>query len=98
MKITEKLIDKISDLSMLEFVGTGRESIREDLQRMLDFVESLNEVDTENTEPLIHMTQEINRLDADIVKGELSKEEALKNAPDADSEYFRVPKYSKKSN
>lgn len=96
MDINDGLIDKLSDLAKLEFEGEDREQIKHDLGRMLDFVNQLSEVDTEGVEPLVHMTQEVNRLRMDEPKDAVSAQEALKNAPKADSDYFRVPKFSKK--
>lgn len=97
MNISDELISKLAELSKLDFEGSEKEAIRQDLQRMLDFVQSLMEVDTENTEPLIHVTDEVNRFSPDEPVTDITRAEALKNAPDADSDYFRVPKFSKKS-
>lgn len=92
MNIDDKLIDKLSTLSRLEFEGKEREAIKNDLGRILTFVEQLNEVDTTGVQPLVHLTTEINQLRADEAVQEITHAEALKNAPDADSDYFRVPK------
>ena len=92
MEINNDLLDKLASLSKLQFEGEDKEAIKADLERMLAFVEKLNELDTENVAPLIHMTAEINRLREDIPGQELDHEEALKNAPAKDSDYFRVPK------
>ena len=67
-----------------------------DMNRMLDFVNKLNELDTSNVEPLIYMTEETNVLRDDVVKQEITQKEALKNAPKHDSFYFRVPKVVEK--
>ena len=50
------------------------------------------EINTDNVEPLIFMTDEVNRLREDVVIQNTSKQEALLNAPAKDSDYFRVPK------
>jgi len=92
MKIDDALIDKLSTLSKLEFEGKDREEIKKDLERMLTFVDKLNEVDTDEVEPLVYMTDEYAVLRDDEAKNTLSKEDALKNAPSKDSDYFRVPK------
>jgi aspartyl-tRNA(Asn)/glutamyl-tRNA(Gln) amidotransferase subunit C len=52
----------------------------------------LNELDTNDIEPLIFMSSEINRLREDIPVVSISHEEALRNAPKKDSDYFRIPK------
>ncbi len=92
MKIDNDLIDKLSGLAKLEFQGEEKEAIKKDLTTMLDFVENLQSVPTEGVEPLIYMTNEKGRTRADESKVTISKEEALKNAPQKDSFYFKVPK------
>ena len=92
MKITEELIDHIAHLARLEFQGEDKVSIKKDMERMIEFVDKLSEVDTTNVEPLIFMSEEINRLREDEPKVTVTHEEALKNAPKKDSDYFRIPK------
>jgi aspartyl-tRNA(Asn)/glutamyl-tRNA(Gln) amidotransferase subunit C len=92
MKITEELIDHIAHLARLEFRGEDKASIQKDMERMIEFVDKLSEVDTANVEPLIFMSEEINRVREDEPKVTVSHEEALKNAPKKDSDYFRIPK------
>lgn len=92
MKIDDKTIDHIAKLSRLEFDDNERKAIVGDLERILDLVNKLNEVDTTGVEPLIHMTETVNVLREDVVKEEITKEEALLNAPRKDSDYFKVPR------
>lgn len=92
MDINDEVIDKLADLSRLKFEGEDRNEIKEDLSRMLSFVDKLNELDTEGVEPLIYMTRERLKLRPDEIEDELSQKEALKNAPSKDSDYFKVPK------
>ena len=92
MKITEEIVDHIAHLSRLEFEGESRQAIKEDMERMVNFMEKLQEVDTENVEPLIFMTREINHLREDVPAVTLTQKQALQNAPKADSDYFRIPK------
>lgn len=92
MKIDDALIDRLSTLSKLSFEGDDRAQIKEDLQNMLDLCGKLEEIDTEGVEPLIHMTQEKNRLRPDTIDSAITQEEALKNAPSKDAYYFKVPK------
>jgi len=63
---------------------------------MIAFVEKLNELDTTGVEPLLHMSDEVNVLREDEVKGSISREEALKNAPLHDEQFFKVPKVIRK--
>ena len=92
MKITEELIDHIAHLARLEFKGEDKVSIQKDMERMIEFVDKLSEIDTENVEPLIFMSEEVNRLREDESKVTVTHEEALRNAPKKDSDYFRIPK------
>ena len=85
-------MDHIAHLSRLEFEGESKKAIMADMERIVNFMEKLREVDTENVEPLIFMTKEINHLREDIPHETVTQKEALKNAPKADSDYFRIPK------
>ena len=96
MKIDNELVEKLANLSKLEFDEQAREGIKKDLQKILDMVERLNEVNVDGVEPLIYMSDEKNVLRKDVVKDTVSKEEALLNAPLRDSDYFKVPKVIKK--
>jgi aspartyl-tRNA(Asn)/glutamyl-tRNA(Gln) amidotransferase subunit C len=91
-KIDIKTVDEIAHLARLEFNDEAKGEIVNDMNRMLAFVDKLNELDTESVEPLIYMTDEKNVLREDEVKQTLTQAEALKNAPKKDSDYFKVPK------
>lgn len=92
MKITEEIVDHIAHLARLRFPGNQKAEIMADMEKITNFMDKLSEVDTENVEPLIFMTDEVNKLREDEVKMDISKEDALKNAPKKDSDYFRIPK------
>ncbi|PCJ87503.1 MAG: Asp-tRNA(Asn)/Glu-tRNA(Gln) amidotransferase GatCAB subunit C [Flavobacteriales bacterium] len=96
MEINDKLLDKLTDLAKLEFEDQEREEIKKDLSQILDFVGKLNELDTENIEPLIYMADETNVTREDSPKTSITKKDALKNAPEKDSDFFRVPKFVEK--
>ena len=91
-KIDIKTVDEVAHLARLEFSEDGMAEILNDMNRMLAFVDKLNEMDTNGTEPLIYMTDEVNVLREDEAKGTLTQKQALKNAPKKDSDYFKVPK------
>ena len=92
MKISEETVDHIAHLARLEFEGESKDTIREDLNRIVEFIDKLKEVETDNVETLIYMTDEVNRLREDDPKVTLTQDEVLKNAPKKDSDYFRIPK------
>ena len=95
MEVNDALVDKLAHLARLKFEAADKEEIKNDLQKMIAFVEKLNELDTTGIEPLLHMTDELNVLREDEVKGSISREEALKNAPLHDEQFFKVPKVIK---
>ena len=92
MHIDEKTVDHIAHLARLEFTGEGKQAIKQDMERIITFMDKLSEVDTDGVEPLIFMSDEVNVLRDDIAVDSLTHEEALKNAPKRDSDYFRIPK------
>ncbi|HET6245521.1 MAG: Asp-tRNA(Asn)/Glu-tRNA(Gln) amidotransferase subunit GatC [Bacteroidetes bacterium] len=96
MKIDDKMVDHLAHLSRLEFDKQAKDEITKDLNNILTFVEKLNELDTENVEPLIYMTDEFNVMREDEAIISLTQIEALKNAPKKDSDYFKVPKVLEK--
>lgn len=96
MEVNDALVDKLSGLARLRFNGQAREAIKNDLQRMIGFVEKLNELDLEDVEPLLHLNEEANVLREDEVKGSVNRQVALRNAPLHDAYFFKVPKMIKK--
>ena len=96
MEVNNKLIQDIAKLSKLKFDDSAEEKMKADLEKMLAFVDKLNEIDTEGVDPLIYMSEEVNVLREDKVTEETFQEDALKNAPEKDSDYFKVPTVLKK--
>lgn len=96
MEVNDQLVDKLAHLSRLQFSDAEKEGIKNDLQRMIGFVEKLNELDLANVEPLLHMSPEVNVLREDELRGSVSRNEALRNAPLHDEQFFKVPKVIKK--
>lgn len=96
MDIDNGLVDRLAELSKLEFNTDEKERIKGDLQKILNLVEKLNEVNVDGVEPLKYMNDDVNVLREDEVKGQVSKADALSNAPQRDSDYFKVPKVIKK--
>ena len=96
MEVNNKLIQDIAKLSKLKFDDSAEEKMKADLEKMIAFVDKLNEIDTEGIDPLIYMSEEVNVLREDKVIEEISQEDALKNAPEKDSDYFKVPTVLKK--
>ncbi len=91
-KIDKDTVDRIAHLARLEFAETEKPELINKMNRMLEFVEKLNELDTGRVEPLIYMCEEVNVLRDDVVIESITQKEALLNAPKKDSDYFKVPK------
>ena len=96
MEVTSEMIDRIAHLARLKFSEEEKTALRTDLERMIEFVEKLKEVDTTGVEPLLHITDAVNVLREDEVRQTISKEDALLNAPVTDGNFFKVPKVIKK--
>ena len=92
MKIDDKLISELARLAKLNFDEKSSKDMQEDLNKIIGFVDKLSEIDTENVEPLIYMSDEVNVLRKDDTIENISQEEALKNSPKKDSDYILVPK------
>lgn len=91
-KISEETIDHIAHLSRLRFEGDDKVAIRQDLDKIIGFMGKLSEIPTDDVEPLIFMSDEVNVLRDDEPEITITQAEALKNAPKKDSDYFRIPK------
>lgn len=93
MKLDDATLDRIAELARLDFSDPARRAaILKDMERVLSFVEQLNQVDTRGVEPLVFMTEEENVLRDDVALPGVSKADALRNAPVKDSDYFKVPR------
>lgn len=92
MQIDKDTVAKIAHLARLEVTEQETETLVGDMNKILDFMAKLNEVNTDNVEPLIYMTQEVNALRDDVAKQHITHEEALLNAPEQDGKHFLVAK------
>ncbi len=96
MRIDDQMIDKISRLAYLEFGEEEKEKIRQDLEQILTFVEKLKELDTENVEPLVYLSDKTDVLREDKMIPTITTDEALLNAPEKSGRFFKVPKVIRK--
>ena len=92
MAITREEVRHIAKLARLEFTEAEEETLAQDMSRILDYMDMLNELDTSEVEPMTHVLDLAHVVRTDSVEKRISKEDAVKNAPDTDGEYFRVPK------
>ena len=92
MKIDIKTIEKLASLSKLSFTKEELDLISKDMSKMVDFINQLDEIDTEGVDPLIHVNEEFNNWREDEIREMLDQKEALSNSPIKDSTYFKLPK------
>lgn len=92
MQIDDDLISRLEKLARLQLSPTEREQIKHDMSNILDMVEKLQEVEVAGVTPLVYVNEAAQRLRQDEVKHQVTRNEALRNAPDHDDTYFRVPK------
>jgi len=93
MKIDDTLISKLERLSRLELSSDEREVIKNDLNEILQMVETLQELDTDDIDPLIYVNQDRREVRQDIPANELHVDDAIKNAPlKHEDGFFMVPK------
>jgi|ERR1700690_2619167 aspartyl-tRNA(Asn)/glutamyl-tRNA(Gln) amidotransferase subunit C len=108
MKVTEKDVAYVADLANLELTDEERTGMLRDLNSILDYIDRLNELDTSDVPPMAQVSDRYGVDESkqgserfpyasreDVLEGlrkSLPHEVALENAPDADEEFFRVPK------
>jgi aspartyl-tRNA(Asn)/glutamyl-tRNA(Gln) amidotransferase subunit C len=108
MKVTDKDVAYVADLANLELTPEERNGMLRDLNSILDYVDRLNELDTSNVPPMAQVSDRYGvdeqkngserfayATREDVLEGlrkSLPRDEALSNAPDADEDFFRVPK------
>lgn len=92
MKITKEDVEHIAKLAKLHFEPEGIEKMQNEMNKILEYIEKLNELDTSKVEPLSHVIDLKNVFREDVVNQVYSTEELLKNAPSKTEKFFRVPK------
>ena len=91
-KITIQEVEHVANLARLTFDEEQKEKLAEQLARILDYIEQLNELDTESVEPTSHAIPVKNVVRPDVVSPSLTQDEALANAPSNVDGLFEVPK------
>lgn len=90
--ITKETIDKVAKLANIKIDETNKDHLCDQLTKITNWVESLNEVDTDNIEILSSVHNSTITLFDDEIEQNNKVEDVLKNAPDAQYNYFAVPK------
>lgn len=92
MKITREEITHITRLIKLGLDENEFELVADQLNRLLEYIERLDEIDTSEVEPTFHVIPRSNVFREDTVRPSLSREESLANAPERTENFFVVPK------
>jgi len=108
MRVTDKDVAYVAELANLELSGEERAGMLRDLNSILEYIDRLNELDTSGVPPMAQVSDRYGMDEAkqgsdrfsyasreDVLEGlrkSLPQEEALANAPDADDQFFKVPK------
>ncbi|MDB4141590.1 Asp-tRNA(Asn)/Glu-tRNA(Gln) amidotransferase subunit GatC [Candidatus Pelagibacter sp.] len=92
MTIDLKTIKHISKLSRISVDDEKANKLAGDLNSIFDFIEKLNELNTDNVEPLTSVAETTLKLRADEVKSENIRDQILKNSPEENEDFFVVPR------
>jgi aspartyl-tRNA(Asn)/glutamyl-tRNA(Gln) amidotransferase subunit C len=92
MKITRHEVEHVAVLARLALTDTELDAMTGQMNQVLDYVDTLNRLDTEGIIPTAHAVPVENAFREDIVRPSIGHDKALKNAPDATEDCFRVPK------
>jgi aspartyl-tRNA(Asn)/glutamyl-tRNA(Gln) amidotransferase subunit C len=107
MKVTEKDVAYVADLANLELTTQERQRMLKDLNSILDYIDRLNELDTSSVPPMAQISAKVGQSEKkssdsnsawreDIARPSLPHTEAMKNAPETDGDFFKVPKVIEK--
>ena len=92
MSISISDVRYIAALARLSFSSEEEFELTDQMNTVLEYMDKLNELDTSAVPPMSHVLSVQNVYRLDHAEQRISHDEAMKNAPDADSDYFRVPK------
>ena len=107
MKVTEKDVAYVADLANLDLTGQERQRMLKDLNSILDYIDRLNELDTSDVPPMAQISAKFGQSEVnsdvtatvwreDILVPCLPHDDAMKNAPETDGDFFKVPKVIEK--
>ncbi len=89
--LDRETVEKVSLLSRLRFSETELDTMTEQLGRIVEYIDQLSQLDTDNVEPMAHALAITNVFRGDEMQDSLPRDEALANAPKRDDECYRVP-------
>ena len=95
MIIDKQTVYKVADLARIAVKDEDIDHLTQEMNKVLTFMEKLNELDTTGVEPLVFVNEDVNVFRDDVVNYPITKEEVLMTAPITDADYFKVPKFVK---
>lgn len=95
MDVSIKELEKIAHLAKIELSEDEKQDMLRDFNKILHFVEKVKELDLDNESPMIYVSDRKNAVREDVKGKESSQQDALKNAPDHDTDYIKVPRVVK---
>ncbi|RZK55868.1 MAG: Asp-tRNA(Asn)/Glu-tRNA(Gln) amidotransferase subunit GatC [Pedobacter sp.] len=96
MIIDSKTVYKVADLARIDIKDNEVDTLTGEMNKILTFMEKLNELDTTGVKPLVYMNEEFNVWREDVAKQEISVADGLKNAAAHNEHFFFVPKIIEK--
>lgn len=96
MVIDKNTVYKVADLARIEIKDNEVDHLTEEMNKILTFMEKLNELDTDGVKPLVYMNEEANVWREDVAKNEISTVDGLKNSAVHNENFFLVPKIIEK--
>ena len=91
-------MDNLSRLARLQFSDEEKQELKADLEKMIEFMDKLKNIDTTGIQPALYITDTVNILREDSLSGQITAEEGLLNAPLKQGRFFKVPKIIKTEN
>jgi aspartyl-tRNA(Asn)/glutamyl-tRNA(Gln) amidotransferase subunit C len=96
MNLDAQTIHKIADLARIHIDDQEVDTLIPEMNKILSFMEKLNELDTTSVKPLVYMNESVNIWREDVVKQEISTADGLKNSAKHSEQFFMVPKIIEK--
>lgn len=96
MTIDKETVIKVADLARIEIKEQEINGLTEEMNKILTFMEKLNELDTTGVKPLVYMNEEVNVWREDVAMQEITVTDGLKNSAKHNESYFFVPKIIEK--
>tara|TARA_B100001250_G_C19526312_1_gene668257 strand:+ start:447 stop:734 length:288 start_codon:yes stop_codon:yes gene_type:complete len=91
-QISKSDVKKVATLSRIDIPDNDLETFTSQLKKILDYIEQLNSIDTENINPTTRAVEVVNSFRDDIVEQTNVREDLLDNAPEREGEFYKVPK------